>query len=443
MKALVGVCTCENVDSLEEFTPAQQRRIKRIIDWRLIPALEIMYGASLMDRKNISNAFITLSFFITYTLFSLPMPILCRKMGSPRLLPGLCFMWGCVIIGFGFAKHWSDLVGLRIVLGFIEDGFFPGCIYLLSTWFTRYEVAKRYAVFYAIGGIGTALTGILAYGMMQLDGLGGLAGWQWILVLQGLLTCVCAVIGGLAIVQFPYVEKKKPSRWFLKPEEIDFVVRRLEQDRSDVDAEPFSFRKYFQAAKDIKVWGFALVFFCTTTVAYPFAFFLPIILHDTLGFGLALSQSLVAPPYVMAVLIMYATAWYSDRYRSRAPAIVFNCAVALTGLLILGFASRGSARYFGAFLAAAGASANMTATLAYQANRVRGQWKRAFSSATLSSLGGIGGVCGSLKFRSQDAGHRRHSITCATLSLYFWLQNKRADRGEIVINKLPGFRYTL
>lgn len=61
------------------------------------------------------------------------MTILCRKIGPPRFLPGICLIWGCVIIGFGFAKQWDVLVGLRLVLGIMEAGFFPGCVYLLST----------------------------------------------------------------------------------------------------------------------------------------------------------------------------------------------------------------------------------------------------------------------------------------------------------------------
>ena len=101
-------------------------------------------------------------------------------------------------------------------------------------------------------------------------------------------------------------------------------------------------------------------------MTYSFAFFLPIILNDTLGFSLAASQSLNAPPYVMAVILMYATAWFGDKYRMRAPVIVFNCAIALIGLPILGFAKNGSVRYFGVFLATAGANANVPATMAYQ-----------------------------------------------------------------------------
>lgn len=72
-------------------------------------------------------------------------------------------------------------------MGILEAGFFPGCAYLLSTWYTRYELQKRYAVFYMIGIMSSAFAGILGYGLMQMAGLGGLEGWRWIFIVSGQL----------------------------------------------------------------------------------------------------------------------------------------------------------------------------------------------------------------------------------------------------------------
>lgn len=130
----------------------------------------------------------------------------------------------------------------------------------MSTWYSRYEVARRYSVFYAIGGFASALTGIISLGMMQLDGNAGLEGWRWIFILQGVLTCAFAIIGYFTIVRFPDQEKKKQSFWFLNPEQIEFVTDKLDKDRSDVEIDSFSMKKYLKPAKDIEVWGFALIF---------------------------------------------------------------------------------------------------------------------------------------------------------------------------------------
>lgn len=79
------------------------------------------------------------------------------------------------------------MVGLRVILGILEAGFFPGCAYLMSTWYTRYELQKRYSIFYLIGSLASALAGILAYGLMQMKGLGNLSGWSWIFIVEGLI----------------------------------------------------------------------------------------------------------------------------------------------------------------------------------------------------------------------------------------------------------------
>lgn len=73
---------------------------------------------------------ITLTFFITYVIFQPPMTVLCRKIGPRIFLPGICLLWGVVIIGFGFANNWGTLVGLRLILGLMEAGYFPGCVYV-------------------------------------------------------------------------------------------------------------------------------------------------------------------------------------------------------------------------------------------------------------------------------------------------------------------------
>merc|ERR1719258_963225 len=77
------------------------------------------------------------------------------------------------MIGFGLVNNWETLIGLRLVLGIFEAGFFPGVVYLLSTWYRRYEVGKRYAIFYMIGCLASAFGGILAFGLMQMVGVAG------------------------------------------------------------------------------------------------------------------------------------------------------------------------------------------------------------------------------------------------------------------------------
>jgi MFS family permease len=108
---------------------------------------------------------------------------------------------------------------------------------------------------------------------------------------------------------------------------------------------------------------------------------------------------------------MYISAIISDRHRIRGPVIIFNACLGLIGLPLLGFVENSGVRYFGVFLATISSNANIPAILTFQANNVRGQWKRAFCSATLVGTAGIGGIVGSTVFRDQDKpGYRPGSL---------------------------------
>jgi MFS family permease len=144
------------------------------------------------------------------------------------------------------------------------------------------------------------------------------------------------------------------------------VLARVNADRGDAVTEAWSWAKFLRPAFDLKTWAFAMIFGMTTTVTYALAYFLPIILHEGMGFSVGASQCLVAPPYAAAALLMYGSAWVGDRYKTRGLPLVFNTVLALVGLPLLGFAKNLGVRYFGVFLVAMGSNANVPTTLTYQ-----------------------------------------------------------------------------
>ncbi|CAI7577131.1 uncharacterized protein N7487_004020 [Penicillium crustosum] len=455
----------------DEFTPQEQKKIIRRIDLRLVTMTGLAYCISLMDRTNLSMAavaglkkelrldigerysIIVLMFFVPYIIFQPPMTVIIRKVGPTFFLGSIIVCWAGIMIGMGFVQDWGALVGTRVLLGVLEAGYFPGCVYLLSCWYTRYDVQKRFSVFYLIGCVASALAGILAFGLMQLNGKHGLTGWRWIFILEGVITGFIGILCFFFLVDFP--DRAHKSWRFLNERECAFIVRRINKDRNDGDMEAFSLKKFLKPATDLKIWGFAMIFFCLTTVTYAIAYFLPIILMSGMGYGVGEAQCLVAPPYGFAGIVMYSTAWVGDKYRMRAPVLIFNALLAIIGLPMMGFAKSDAVRYVGVFFTVAGANANIPACMAYQANNVRGQWTRAFSSATLVGFGGLGGIVSSLVFREQDAPGYRPGMYAAiacniliillvlSLSLWFRICNKQADRGKRVIEGDATFRYTI
>lgn len=139
------------------------------------------------------------------------------------------------------------------------------------------------------------------------------------------------------------------------------------------------------------------------TVGYGMAFTMPLILRNSLGLSIALSQCLGAPPTIASGVIMYASAWYSDRKKIRGPVICCLCLLSLVGVPVMAFATHPWVRYFGVVVTVLGVQGTIPSLLAYQATNIRGQWRRAFCSAALTSIGGIGGIAGALIFRTQDA----------------------------------------
>ncbi|RDL36244.1 Uncharacterized protein BP5553_06856 [Venustampulla echinocandica] len=433
----------------EEYTESEVRKIIHRVDRRLIIVCGLMVAVSLLDRGNLGHAniagmsadlglatgtrysLIVLIFFAPYIAAILPCTVLVRKLGPRWTLPALTAAWGLVSLGFGFVHNWTVLVGLRIILGILESGLFPGTIYLMSVWYTRYDIHKRYSFFYLIGLVGSSLGGVLSYAFMQMAGLGGLGAWRWIFVMEGVLTCVIAAIAFCFLVGSP---QDAPKAWrFLTEKEAALIIRRIEKDRND-------------AAVDQN---------CSTIMGYAVAYFLPLILNHELGFSIGVSQLLCTPPYMFAGVMMYAEGWLCDKYQVRSAAILYNALQTILGLCLLAWTSIPGVQYFGVFLVTSGCNSNIPAVLAWQANNIRGHWNRTFCSASLVGMGGLGGIIGALVFRSQDAplylpgmyasiaANIIVILITSSMVLYFRYANKQAAEGKRVIADLPGFQYTL
>jgi len=294
---------------LAEFSKEEERSIIHRIDRRLVVTVGFMYCISLMDRTNLSSAniagmskelvligwryqIITLVFFTTYVVFQFPSTIVIKKIGPRLHLGTITLLWGACMIGMGFVKNWRQLAALRVILGILEAGFFPGSVYLLSTWYCRYELQKRYASFYVIGSFASALAGILAYGLMQMNGLANLSGWRWIFIMEGIITCLIAFAGYVLIVNFP---DDSTRNWhFLNDREIRFVIARIDRDRDDSVADPITWRTVGQHLSDFKLWVFALLLMSAAMPAYAFAYFMPII-FEGMGWKAEKAQLMSAP----------------------------------------------------------------------------------------------------------------------------------------------------
>jgi sugar phosphate permease len=297
-----------------------------------------------------------------------------------------------------------------------------------------------------------ATGGIVNFGLNTLDGRGGLKGWQYMFLVQGLIACIIGIATYFWMVDFP--EQAQNSLWFLTPEEQKLAVARIQADRKDVQPDPFAWSKVLIHATDPKIYGFAVLFFLLNLVSTSLSYFLPIILQSGMGFSADESILLSAPPYYYAVIPVLLSSLVSDRFRIRGPVIIFNCICLIVGFCMLGFASNVTARYIGTFLATGAYISNWAALSAYQTSNIAGQWKRAFTAATVAAFNGAGGIAGSFIVRQQEAPGYATAVwvsigshllivgVVGVFSAWFWFANRGQREGRRVLEGVEGFRYT-
>ncbi|KAI0104518.1 MFS general substrate transporter [Daldinia grandis] len=444
-----------------------EKRVLRKIDVRLLPILGALYTIAMVDRSNISVARISgldedvglnvgtrasvalLVFFIGYMLFELPSNMIIHRVGAANWLSLIVFAWGLVSMGIGFINNWVALAVLRSFLGVFEAGFYPGCVYLISSWYRRYEVQKRLATFFMTGSALSAFANILALGLIQISKTNTTyKGWRWIYIIEGIITCVAAVIAWFIIVDFPDSHRNK----FLTVEEAAFVKARLAEDRGSEERQKVTWAIFVETITDWKVWSFSLMYSAGAVGVYAFLFFLPVILRNGMGYSQELAFVLSAPPALFSVVEGMFVSWLADKMRLRGPFVIAQGLVAIVGLCMTGFLKQPVPRYIGTFLGEAGVNGLVVTTLAWQANNLRGDAKRACATAVLITLSGLGGIYSSLR---QDAPDYIPGIiavmaicvaavvaACISIFLLKW-ENKRADEGKKIIDGHTDFRYTI
>ena len=240
--------------------------------------------------------------------------------------------------------------------------FLSGCTYLITCWYTRYEVGKRLSGFWILSVLASGFSAILAYALTLLAGTHGLNGWSCkplksernhtyiltlagIFIIEGAITVGICIIGWFLIIDFPTRAGK-----FLNPEEQKFIIDRLNDDRQDAEEDKMSLAVVIHHLKDWRLYIWAFNLMASTLPGYAYSYFLPIILREGMGFSTAKSQLLSAPPYALAAIMTFVSGWLGDRYKIRGPLVAIHQILTASGMFITAYAKNNAARYFGAFL---------------------------------------------------------------------------------------------
>ncbi|KAK4149505.1 major facilitator superfamily domain-containing protein [Chaetomidium leptoderma] len=430
-----------------------EKALLRKIDWRLLPAVGVLYLLSFLDRSNVGNARIegltddlhmtgnqyltglTL-YFIGYVLFEVPCNIILKRTTPRFWLPTLTVVWGIVATLMGVVQDLTGFFIARFFLGVTESGLFPGVVYYFSMWYKREERQFRISLFFGAAALAGSFGGILAYGIGHMAGVVWENGWRWIFILEGTATVLVAIAAFWFIHNYPETAK------FLSEKERSFIQQRLASDSDATRDERFTWGNVVSALRDPKCWLYGLSFHAMSLPLYTFSLFLPTIIKD-LGYKAANAQLLTIPPYAFAFVTTIGVATISERMGHRAIPIIGSALFAMIGYIILLANSdpigRPGVSYLGTFFAAGGIYPATALALSWPAINVSGQTKRAVANGMQISIGNLGAVLGTQLYRSND-GPRYfvgHSFALAYLAgeivvsalLYFLLkrENKRRE----------------
>jgi MFS family permease len=207
-------------------------------------------------------------FFVGYILFEVPCNIILKRT-SPRFwLPTLTVVWGTVTTLQGITQSLAGFFVVRFFLGIAEGGLFPGVIFYLGFFYLRTERQYRVSLFFSAASLAGAFGGVLAYGISHMKGVGGLDGWRWIFILEGILTVLIGVAAYFFISNYPETSN------FLSEDEKSVLAKRLDGDNDATPHEGFTWANVSRALKDPKVWMYCAAFHTMSLPLYTLSLFL-------------------------------------------------------------------------------------------------------------------------------------------------------------------------
>ncbi|KAG0286597.1 hypothetical protein BGZ98_005022 [Dissophora globulifera] len=338
--------------------------------------------------------------------------MLLKMMGPRKWITIVMVAWGAIMMAMAGVTNAGGLLAARFFLGLTESGLFPGCVYLISLWYTRSEQALRIGLFFSTATMAGAFGGVLAYGIAQMEGIRNLHGWQWIFILEGLPTILLTTVVYFFLPDFPETAR------FLNKEEKDLAVRRLVIDAGPATQTEFSWKQFRAAFVDWKVYLHMLMYILNATPLYSLSLFLPSIVQG-FHFDPVTTQVMTAPAYVIACIFTVLGAFSSDRFRERGYHFASPTFLGCLGYILLIVTRHSSTlhRYVSLTVTAIGVFASFPPMLSWFTTNIGGHTKRGVATAAIISFGNIGGAVGGQIYRAEDVanGYVRGHLICAVM----------------------------
>ena len=331
--------TSSHAVPVHAITTLERQTIARV-SRRLLPLLIACYFVAYLDRVNVGFASLTMNkalgfssavygfgggiFFLGYFIFEVPSNILLSKIGARRWIARILVTWGIISACTALITGPASFYSVRFLLGLAEAGFFPGIILYLTWWFPSYYRSRIVGIFMAAIPLSNILGSLVSGVLLDLDGWIGIAGWQWLFILEAAPAIVLGVVFWFFMTDWP-----SQAHW-LTAEQRDWLTTRLDAERAQREAiRSFSLK---QALLDRRVLLLSLVYFGGTFSGYGIVLFQPQIVHR-LAAGFGMTGVINAIPYVFAAAAMVLWGRHSDHTGERPRHVALAYSVSAAGLI--------------------------------------------------------------------------------------------------------------
>jgi MFS transporter, ACS family, tartrate transporter len=301
-----------------------ERSARRRIAVRILPFLWLLYVVAFLDRVNVAYAALEMSrdlrfsdrvfglgagmFFVGYVLLEIPGALIVERWSARKWIARIMISWGVITGLLAFIHTAHGFYTMRFLLGAAEAGFFPGVIVYLTHWFSRRDLAKAVASFFAALPLSNFIGSPLA-GKILLIHWYGLEGWRWLFILEGIPAVILGIVTLFYLTDWP-----QEASW-LPAEEAAWILEALNREAKTRNA----VRLYTiaEALRHRDVILLTAIYFLSVTGYYGFTIWFPTIIKRTSGFSIGTVTLLVALPYLAALIATLANGWHSDRGQER------------------------------------------------------------------------------------------------------------------------------
>jgi len=386
-------------------TLSEERALLSKVTWRLIPLLFFCYIIAYIDRINVGFAGLQLQktfgvdasryyeiygwgagmFFLGYFIFEVPSNLILHRIGARVWITRIMIVWGLVSSSMMFIESPTGFYVMRFLLGVAEAGFFPGIILYLTYWFRTRDRARTVALFSTAGTLAGFVNSPVSGKLLQLDGIGGLAGWQWLFLIEGIPAIIA---GSFVLALLPDGPQK--ARW-LSEKEKEWFQTQLALDQAETSTEQH--HRLGDAFTSGRVWMLCAIYFLLNVGGYGCEMWLPQIIRgfsDLTEFQIGLINAI---PYLVATVAMVLAGRHSDRTGERRWHIAASAFAGAVGFAASAFTGNVALSLAALALAFAGVKAMLGPFWALSTACLSGT-AAAGGIAWINSVGNLGGFVG-------------------------------------------------